>query len=375
MACAIPAAKNGNGADESSIDLELVSDQMGGQNCHLDVIFEDGVEWIARLRLQGPTLPPQETQRKSLASEVGTLLFLARTSLPVPKLFSHSLESGEIGSPFILMEKMPGRPLQWPDSSAGQKSRIMTQLVDIYLELEKHPLPATGSLCEGGVVGPFAQIHTFSTPSQSIGPFGTLEEALKSIEQHEIEMIENGELRTLAVDNYLTHLWRLERISELVADLTDARFYIRHFDDKGDHILVDEDYNITGIIDWESASAESRPFAFNSPCMMWPVRDYCSGSNTLSSEEIQFADMFRQCGRKDMEQLILQGRKYQRFLYFLGGTVPEERQRFEDLFQGLRRTMEGPAVNSYQDWKRRMIDGRRGEDQVLGRLISLSAPE
>ncbi len=26
-------------------------------------------------------------------------------------------------------------------------------------------------------------------------------------------------------------------------------FYLKHFDDKGDHILIDEQYNITGIID------------------------------------------------------------------------------------------------------------------------------
>jgi aminoglycoside phosphotransferase (APT) family kinase protein len=368
--CTIPAADAGNG----TIDLELVSDQMGGQNCHLDVDFDDDIKWIARLRLQGPTVPPQETQRKTLASEVNTLRFLETTNIPAPKLYSHSLESDEIGSPFILMEKMPGRPLQWYGSSAQQKTRIMTQLVDIFLELEKHPLTATGSLCEGGIVGPFAQIHTFSVPSQSLGPFDTLEKSLNAIENHEIKMIENGELSTLALDNYLTHLWRRERIPELVANVTDPRFYIRHFDDKGDHILVNEDFNITGIIDWEGASAEGAPFAFNSPCMMWPVRQYCSGSNALSVEETEFAAMFRQRGREDMEQMILQGRKYQRFLYFLGGTVPEERQRFEDLFQGLREAIEGPSIGSYAEWRDCMIALVR-EDPVFDRLLSLSARE
>lgn len=29
----------------------------------------------------------------------------------------------------------------------------------------------------------------------------------------------------------------------------DRKFYIKHADNKGDHILVDRDFNITGIID------------------------------------------------------------------------------------------------------------------------------
>jgi hypothetical protein len=115
----------------------------------------------------------------------------------------------------------------------------MEQLVEVFLELEKHPLRATGSLTEDGIVGPFAQSHTFSTPSLSLGPFDTAEEALTCIIKHEIEMVESGELSTLAIDNYLTHIWRLEQIPEMLANARDGSFYIEHFDEKGDHILVD----------------------------------------------------------------------------------------------------------------------------------------
>lgn len=115
----------------------------------------------------------------------------------------------------------------------------MEQLVEVFLELEKHPLRATGSLTEDGIVGPFAQNHTFSTPSLSLGPLDTAEEALTCIIKYEIEMVESGELSTLAIDNYLTHIWRLEQIPEMLANVRDDSFYIKHFDDKGDHILVD----------------------------------------------------------------------------------------------------------------------------------------
>lgn len=181
-------------------------------------------------------------------------------------------------------------------------------------------------------------------------------------------MVEVGELSTLAVDNYLTHLWRLKRIPDLLVEATDAQFYIKHFDDKGDHILVDEDYNITGIIDWEFASTESKPVAFSSPCMMWPVDDYYDGSTQLSPEEIEFAQMFQRCGREDMAQFILHGRKYQRFLFFLGSTVSAQREEFEALFQGLRKAVQRENIESYSEWRSTAI-AEASDDPLLKQLI------
>jgi hypothetical protein len=94
-------------------------------------------------------------------------------------------------------------------------------------------------------------------------------------------------------------------LPNLLASVTDDKFYLKHADDKGDHILIDEDYNITGISDWEFASTETKSLAFSSPCMMWPVQEYYDGSNDLSREEREFAQMFQRRGREDMAKMIL----------------------------------------------------------------------
>ena len=351
-----------------SINLDVVSAQMGGQNCHLDIHFDDGTVWMARLRLEEPTVLPPATQERIFISEVHTLRFLAPTQVPVPEIYYHSLERSEIGTLFMLMEKLPGKPLQWSESSAEQKSKVMEQLVDVFLELEKYPLPAGGSLSERGQVGPFVQGHMFTTPSQSIGPFDCLDESLTSIVTHELKMIENGELGTLAVDNYLTHLWRLDKAPDLVVNSSDVHFYLKHFDDKGDHILVDKHHNITGIIDWEFTSTECKELAFSSPCMMWPVDEFYNGSNQLSAEETEFAHMFQRRGREDVAQLILEGRKYQRFLFFLGATVSSQREEFEALFQGLRRAVDGQTVESYTEWRCAALS-RASSNPALKRLM------
>jgi hypothetical protein len=176
---------------------------------------------------------------------------------------------------------------------------------------------------------------------------------------------------TLATDNYLTHLWRLEHLPSLLASVTDDRFYIKHADDKGDHILIDEDYNITGIIDWEFASTETKNSAFSSPCMMWPVQEYYDGSNDLSREEREFAQMFQRRGREDLAQMILQGRTWQRFLFFLGSAGTHPYDDFEGLFQGLRRSFEGENIGSYEEWRHLTSDAHEVSLRILeGKLRS-----
>jgi aminoglycoside phosphotransferase (APT) family kinase protein len=194
----MPAFRNDIGQAVPDAESKQILDQTGGQNCNLDIRFDDGIVWIARLRFEEPTVLPHDAQANISMSEVETLKFLARTSIRVPEVFHHSFDESEIGTPYMLMEKLPGKPLQWPDASAQQKTKVMEQLVDVFLELEKHPFPATGSLSHGGLVGPFAQGHMFVSPSKSLGPFSTLEESLTSILKHERDMIKCGELATLA---------------------------------------------------------------------------------------------------------------------------------------------------------------------------------
>jgi len=368
--CHIPALFNNAGQAAPDSKSKRISDQTGGQNCNLDICFDDGVVWTARLRLEEPTVLPQDAQTAISMSEVETLKFLAEINILVPKVFHHSFDEIEIGTPFVLMEKLPGKPLDWSNASAQQKTKIMEQLADMFLELEKCPFLETGSLTQGGLVGPFAQGHLFVSPSNPLGPFSTLEESLTSILKHELDMIMDGELATLATDNYLTHLWRLEHLPSLLVSAAGDKFYLKHGEDKGDHILVDQDYNITGVIDWEFATIETKQSAFSSPCMMWPVSEYYAGSNESSPEEREFAQMFESRGRQDMARMILQGRKWQRFLFFLGSTGVHHCEDFGNLFQGLRRTFEGESIGSYSEWIRLAAEANAVSLEALRNSLS-----
>ncbi|KAF7854159.1 hypothetical protein EAF04_010456 [Stromatinia cepivora] len=259
------------------------------------------------------------------------------------------------------MEKMQGNPLDWGSASPKQRSKVIQQLTDIYLELEKHPLPMTGSLVPSdtpGKIGGFAQEPWFSTPAAPLGPFTTLEAAYTAAIHQHLKMIKNYEITSLAVDNCLSFIWRLKNLRALTASSVSSNgpFYLKHCDDKGDHILVDDDFNITGIIDWEFASAEAKELAFSSPCMMWPVRDYYNGINSLCSDELKFAEAFEERGRQDLGKIVRNGRQWQRFTFFLGG-VPTDKMEFNALFHGLRSAFSHNVadISTYEDWKKQAL--------------------
>ena len=365
IACTLPAFDDG--VDEAARQ-KLVSAQMGGQNCHLDIQFQDNVTWIARIRPDDPTLPPAVVQDYISSSEVATLKWLEKLRIPTPKVYYHGLnaETNKVGVAFVLMEKMPGSPLDWSAASQEQRSKVLAQLVDVFIELERYPFQQLGSLIAGSRssnVGPLAQSQTFESPDLPAGPEHSLRSYLEDMIQHQLSMIRSGELSSLPVDNYLSHLWRLEMLPTLLAPPTANSFYLKHFDDKGDHILVDENHNITAIIEWEFASVEAKELAFSSPCMMWPVSEFYDGSNELSLEETEFAALFADRGRQDLADLVRNGRRFQRFTFFLAG-ASKEQEDFKALFYGLRAAFKqkGDIPCTHREWRLRALQRYASDD-------------
>ena len=69
--------------------------------------------------------------------------------IPVPEIFDWACESdpgNHLGTGYILMEKLGGKPLDWQAATSAQREKVMQQLVNISLEIEKHPFEAIGSL-------------------------------------------------------------------------------------------------------------------------------------------------------------------------------------------------------------------------------------
>lgn len=388
MSCKIPTLETKDPVERYA----LARAQMGGQNCNLDVVFSDGVVWIARIRLSNtPRLPPQPVQNYIQRSEAATMVFLTTTDIPAPQIFKYEAMPNRVGVAYSLIEKLEGNPLNagWPPSLNATKeqcTRLIAQLADLYIELSRFKFDQTGSLIPAGdekhvTIEGFAEeqyFEHFDTPS--LGPFHSAVSAMKAMSSQSLRMIASGELPDLPVDNYLRHLWRLEILSEKhdflpIAD-NEAGYFLRHRDDKGDHVLVDSDFNITGVLDWEFASVQHASLAFCSPSMMWPIGDFYDGNDKLADAEIELAQTLEKKGHPKLAQYVLRGRLMQRldFEFLLYPAVEAE---FILLFQAARRAYILAAtgvdsVSPYAEWKEMML-AKYADDEGLKAVHALAS--
>ncbi|KAI1084063.1 hypothetical protein F5B20DRAFT_364631 [Whalleya microplaca] len=380
--CARASSLRGGIDCNADLSRNALAGMMGGQNCHAIITFSDGVEWMARFRIDAVKSPPPEVQVYVLRSEVATMEFLAsRTKIPVPRVYDWSCAKDAdgvdgVGVGYILMEKIDGKPFDWNAATEAQKQKVMEQLVDIFIELERHPFDKLGSLMPVSE-GSNPDIQGLSTsrlyrPNSggTFGPFFSSREEAEKTVNYCLDMVASGEMGIHnPVDEYLMRLYRLEVLDRLLDGReTDEKFYLKHPDEKGDHILVNSDFDIVGIIDWEWARTVSYRDAFSAPCMMWPVGEFYEGKNEVSKDEECFARLLENRGRPGMANCVLEGRHLQRFWFNL---LPQPYgSSWEDtvtLFQGLRSAFGDETT--WNDWKQDALV-KHGADKRLTKLIA-----
>lgn len=383
---------------------------MGGMNYHVEIKFENGSVWLARIRRYNATSPPPALRDYIIQSEVATLKFLERTGVPAPMVFDFALESygleNPVGVGYILMEKLPGKSLRWSDDGMTfeQRRKIMSQLADILIELRKYPFDLLGSLddpsSDDGHVGAFARqsLTDFSqSRMKALGPFSTLKDYHTASITLILGLIVRQEMYSQqSADAYLIHRFLLDIVPSVLPPSSsssslndrsdDSRnhgsssnnskiskqfFYLKHADDKGDHILVDDDFNITGIIDWEWAHTAPPAHAFNSPIGLLPVGDFYDGVNELGANEIVFAKLLEEKdSRSNIAKNVWTGRLQHRFTFCCGYDLADW-NGFLGLFRGLR---DAAGIDSGLDWDAWRRTALRRYKNDPGLILLLTEP-
>lgn len=115
----------------------------GGFNRVFEVVMKDGTSVLARVLYQS-TLPC----RLAIASEVATMDFVRAHGIPTPRILGYCIDRSPVGSEYILLEKLPGKPIghDWFDLSNQQRLQVLHGVVDIESKLFKIQLPASGSI-------------------------------------------------------------------------------------------------------------------------------------------------------------------------------------------------------------------------------------
>lgn len=275
---------------------------------------------------------------------------------------------------YILMEKLPGKALEWgaPNSQSAKK-KIMGQLADIFIELAKHTFQHLGSLdCPGDLhVGPFTRecVTDFDDSTMcTIGPLSSTEEYHNASIRLILDLILREEMYSHSpVNAYLIHQFLLDLVPHVLpASASEEKaFYLKHADDRGDHILVDDDFNITGIVDWEWAHTASAGHTFNSPIAFLPVAHFYDGATNLGDEEVAFAEILDAKGQDDLAGYVRSGRLQHMFAFCCGYNLED----WNGLFRGLRDAVGVDDKVDWDVWKSRALD-RYNRDDGLRTLLS-----
>jgi hypothetical protein len=115
----------------------------GGFNRILEVCMRDGTSVLARL-----PYPSTAPQRLAIASEVATMNFFHECGIPTPRILGYATGDNPVGSEYILMEKLSGRPVgdAWFELSEQQRLQVVHDIVKLESKLFSIELPASGSI-------------------------------------------------------------------------------------------------------------------------------------------------------------------------------------------------------------------------------------
>ena len=132
---------------------------MGGMNYYIELCFEDSQvdRTDAEIQLNITPNPPRLYHQERDCN----LRFLERIGVAFPRMFDYALEDSDngVGVGYILMEKLPGKPLSHTESTQSGKRQVTNQLVYAFSELRNYLFDEIGSFDTPGTshVGPMTQ--------------------------------------------------------------------------------------------------------------------------------------------------------------------------------------------------------------------------
>ncbi|WWC99081.1 hypothetical protein V866_005975 [Kwoniella sp. B9012] len=245
--------------------------------------------------------------------------------------------------------------------------------------MEKLKFEQVGSPCFGEdendiIIGPLISRHpVYNTPPYYQGPFNTAQDKWLSIIDNKISLILSRNYCT--PDRELQEYFMLKQAREFVKGCKEMEnpgpFYIKHDDDRFDHIRAEEESGeFTGILDWEWAYTTNKEEAFAAPNGFVPA-EYKKGKNDiLSTREEALIEAYLSHGRPDLAECVRKGRKYHRLIDFLRHDVHEV-----EIINALERTFlclpddHTAQSATLEDWLEAMKEEYK-DDKGLSRLLS-----
>jgi hypothetical protein len=81
---------------------------------------------------------------------------------------------------------------------------------------------------------------------------------------------------------------------------------MRYGEDKGEHLMVDDDINVTSIVDREFAATTPKAHTFSLLSMLWDTQKLYGGNNDLTAKEVEFAIIYKDKWRANLTNIVME---------------------------------------------------------------------
>lgn len=354
---------------------------MGGMHIHLRLRFSNGTTWLARILRYNYNSFSDEFSNSVIKNECATLRWLEKTDVPAPRLHGYGLRNdpyNDVGVAYMLIDELPGTPLLYKQPSAENFQKVCDQWASILCDLQTRPFDQIGCLTfqSNGEISVGAIVGDRTGTFGQMGPFCNAREYYSMFAENYLDMICDGQLfsaypvNAYLIFKYLRSLADSGRWNSFESNLDNGPFFLKHMDDKGDHVLVDDDYNITGIIDWTFARVVPAFEAFGPSLLTANTNDLFSGKAGQSANDSILAEALR--GRDKHLGRIANGPDLvRRFSFALGMGMNMSWEESKALFEGIISTATGIRLNlDWEVWRQNRIH-QWADDPRLQTLLRL----
>lgn len=232
----------------------------GSFHAIFEIIFEDGVIWICRVRHSDPEESLTFLTLSIESTLAGMQYIRQHTTLPVPQIYSFETNpSNQIGGCYMCMEAMGGNSRSSSTRAARDPSELASmydQIAEGAVQMAKLEFPKIGRIylsAEGKFnVGPF------------VDPNGTTYGPFSSSMAYYNYLAERSTSGSAITDKYAGHLYRLAANKLVLGN--NGPFRVCHGDYGTHNMLFDDTGKLTGIVDWDFVHV-APPLS----CCIWPA--------------------------------------------------------------------------------------------------------
>ncbi|UNI22120.1 hypothetical protein JDV02_008040 [Purpureocillium takamizusanense] len=255
---------------------KLVSRIRGSYNI-VHIIQLDGVRLVIRVPATGWGSGMTITAARALQSQVATIRLIRRsTTIPVPEVYGlDTTSNNEIGAPYLCMSFMPGKTVSktWFDGFSTipreeLRLRILTSLSQTMAQFSRLAFAKMGSVMEDEAgstfIGPSYDWYEDDDGSLQVKASGPFDSASAYLKHHVVLSSKGGvwdEAEAKVMHSVLPCL------------VSRNGFVLCPPDFDSQNVMVDEQGNVTGLIDWDLTQTMPR-FLGYARYPSWITRDW-----------------------------------------------------------------------------------------------------